>query len=473
MRKLLRVRFLLVLSITLTLVSAAITYLNVQEKKEATALIIHTYKVIQFSTRMLSSLKDMEIGHRSYLLTADTTFISPYHEALADITLDVDTLKDLVKENPRQADIIQQHIAPLIERKKNHLTESFHILKSFGRDSASHFAGMKIAKTQMDSIRYWIGDFIQHEQSLLKERSERLEQRYIINDVIRFSSFVLIGITSLAALVNINRKEEDNKRLLRELQNLNQQLEEKVRERTGELEQANADLVRLNEEKNHFLGMASHDLKAPLVGISGLLSLMRLDKDKLTPRHVEYISLMEETGENMQRLITDLLDLSRIETGTVRVNPQSISISKLLTQLHNRFRPLADKKKIELDFQQQLTNDVITTDPDLLARVLENLLSNAIKFSPSGKKVIMHVHEHANDLRFDVIDQGPGIRPEEREKLFKKFQKLSARPTDGESSTGLGLSIVKDLVELLRGTVQVESRTGQGTVFSVSLPRVK
>jgi CHASE3 domain sensor protein len=189
-----RVRFLLILSIVLTVVSTAITYLNVEQKKESISLVIHTYKVIQASTRLLLLLKDMEIGHRSYLITADKDFLEPYHEAVLDIDRDMDTLSSLVTKSPRQRELLEHRILPLVAQKRSGLEESLLILQKFGRDSASHFAGMKTAQTSMDSIRYWTQDFIQHEQALLKERSEDLEQRYFVEDVIRFTSFALIGI---------------------------------------------------------------------------------------------------------------------------------------------------------------------------------------------------------------------------------------------------------------------------------------
>lgn len=126
------VRSLLILSVLLTIVSAVITYLNVQQKKEAIALVIHNYKVIQASTRLLSLLKDMEIGHRGYLITADTSFLQPYQEALQDVDHDIDTLTSLVQNNERQLAILQQKLVPFVEQKKANLFESLLILKSFG-----------------------------------------------------------------------------------------------------------------------------------------------------------------------------------------------------------------------------------------------------------------------------------------------------------------------------------------------------
>lgn len=464
------VRFLLILSILLTIVSALITYLNVLQKKEATALVIHHYQVIQVSTRVLSLMKDMEIGLRGYVITADTMFLQPYQQAVLNIDTEIDTLTYLVKGNPHQMEFLQKELLPLVKMKRDKLQEDFSILKRFGRDSASHYASMKISKARLDSIRYLTSNFIGYEQKLLAERTERLEQRYFINDVIRFSSFMLIGIISFAALITITNKEKDNQRLLAELQQFNLQLEEKVKIRTHELEEANQNLMRLNEEKNNFLGITTHDLKAPLAGIAGLLELMKLESDTLTPKHQEYIQLMQLTCEDLQRLISDLLDLSRIEQGTTRVNMEAIDVKAVLKQLEDRFRVWASKKDIRLTFVVNSTRQTLITDKDMLTRVLDNLLSNALKFSPKGKHVLLSVMDEGTFVRFDIKDEGPGIRPEERHKLFRKFQKLSSRPTGGESSSGLGLSIAKDLVELLQGSIELKSDFGAGTLVTVRLP---
>ncbi len=470
MFKKISVRSLLILSIALTIVSAVITYLNVQQKKEAVSLVIHNYKVIQASTKLLSLLKDVEIGHKGYLITTDKSFLQPYEEALLDINHDIDTLTQLVKDNPRQIEILKQKLVPLVDQKMTSLNESLLILKNFGRDSASHFTGMRIVKANMDSIHFWTSNFILYEQALLKERSEDLERTYFFTDVVRFSSFMVIGIISIAALITIANKENDNKRLLIELQQFNQQLEYKVKERTRQLEEANKNLVRLNEEKNHFLGITTHDLKAPLAGISGLLELMKLEKVPLSGKHLEYIQLMEDTCQDMLRLISDLLDLSRIEQGTTNTTIREISIPKVIGQLEDHFRSWALRKNIKLIFDNQVSGKELFTDQDILIRILDNMISNAIKFSAKNKEVKVSISRENSFFRFSVADQGPGIRDEERMKLFRRFQKLSARPSDGESSSGLGLSIVKDLVEFLNGTIEVESEFGNGAEFIVKLP---
>jgi signal transduction histidine kinase len=202
-----------------------------------------------------------------------------------------------------------------------------------------------------------------------------------------------------------------------------------------------------------------------------LLNVMKLDANARSARDMEYIQLMEETCDNMQRLISELLDLSRIEQGTTHLDIRPVSITKVLREMEDHFRTWARNKGIELAFRNELTTATIFTDHDILVRILDNLLSNAIKFSPSHKAVSLIAREEGNQLLFDIRDQGPGIRIEERDKLFQRFQTLSARPTNGESSSGLGLSIVKDLVGLLKGSIQVESDNGHGACFTIRIPR--
>ncbi|MBS1543138.1 MAG: CHASE3 domain-containing protein [Bacteroidetes bacterium] len=468
--KAVNVRSLLVLSVLLTVVSAIITYLNVLQKKDTTALVIHHYKVLQASTRLMSLLKDLELGHRGFLITSDTSFLAPYREALNEIELEVDTLQTLVRGNTRQEEILNRKLVPLVNHKKERLEQSISISRAYGRDSAAHYSAVRTSAEYMDSIRYWMLDFSAHEQEQLAERNTSLEQRYFINDVIRFGSFALIGITSLAALFTIMNKERDNKRLLQELQTFNQQLEQKVQERTHELQEANKDLIKLNEEKTHFLAITTHDLKAPLAGITGLLRVIRMDSQTLTPKQLEYVRLIEDTCDEMQSLISNLLDISSVEHGSVELQPADVRVPGLFNQLKDRFLSWASRKNIELEFVNKSQQPSLRTDHDILLRILDNLVSNAIKFSPSGSKVTIAASDEGTGIRFNIVDQGPGIKPDERSRLFNRFQRLSARPTEGESSSGLGLSISKELAGQLGGVLDLEKSDAQGSVFSVHVP---
>ncbi len=281
--------------------------------------------------------------------------------------------------------------------------------------------------------------------------------------VTRFSSFALLTLTCSIALVSIIRRDKLNARLLAKLKSTNRQLNEEVQIRTSLLTEA-------IKAKDHFMGVAAHDLKAPLCGIEGLVELVKIENKNMSPRQAEYLGHIQYSCKKMQRLIIDILDINRIEQGKATMNWQKVSVMRMLGQIQIGFAALAAKKNI--DFHIEGVDATIETDADNLTRVLDNLLSNAIKFSPSMKKVWLNVSLEAEEVKFEVVDEGPGIPPEEQHKLFNKFQRLSNRPTNSEISTGLGLSIVKELVAQLGGEITFKSEVGKGTTFVVRLPTV-
>jgi signal transduction histidine kinase len=236
-----------------------------------------------------------------------------------------------------------------------------------------------------------------------------------------------------------------------------------------ELREANEKLRHVNEEKNHFLGMTAHDLKSPLNGVLGLIALLKKD---IAPdsRQAEYLRYIEESCLNMKNLIMNLLDINRIEQGLTMINPERIALHTLVDRHVRMLQENARKKNIALIVDDAAGPVTLFTDANALGRVLENLLSNALKFSPADTTVTLRTVKNASSITFQIIDQGPGIREEDMPRLFGKFQKLSARPTGGETSTGLGLSIVKELVTSLQGKISVTSEWGKGATFSVEIP---
>lgn len=233
---------------------------------------------------------------------------------------------------------------------------------------------------------------------------------------------------------------------------------------------ANQSLIRLNEEKNHFLGIVIHDLKSPLNGILGLTNLMKLKGDNLHPEQREYLRLMHYSCISMHTFIANLLDINKIDQGLNVVNQEDVDLSKLIQDQLQVFKEQASQKNITLLLEDDLPGKTVLTDPAIVHRILENLISNAIKFSPHHKEVLIRVIHTETHVKIEVIDRGAGIKAEEISKLFRKFQKLSSQPTGGERSTGLGLSIAKELVTSLKGRISVESEVNKGTKFIVELP---
>jgi PAS domain S-box-containing protein len=235
--------------------------------------------------------------------------------------------------------------------------------------------------------------------------------------------------------------------------------------------ETNERLINLNDEKNHFLGLTIHDLKSPLNRVIGLIDLVyQQGTDKFDSKQREFVQLIREACVNMQTLVVNLLDLNRIEQGFNAVNAEDVKLSPLMERIVQTFQEQAQKKGISLSLENQDNGKVVRTDPLMLIRIIENLISNAIKFSPRNKEVFVRVIHNESHFKIEVQDQGLGISAEEKPRLFKKFQRLSNRPTGGENSTGLGLSITMELVKALKGQISVDTEENKGCKFIVQLP---
>ncbi len=239
----------------------------------------------------------------------------------------------------------------------------------------------------------------------------------------------------------------------------------------------NERLAELNNEKNEFLGIAAHDLKNPLALIQINASLMAQYYDNMVKEeHLERLNGIIATSKRMSDIITNLLDVNAIETGNLVVTPKMLNLQYCLQRSIKNFHEQASAKQLSIVFQSQESNDWVFADEQICMQIFDNLISNAVKYSPRGKNVWIMVKEQGLTLKpapcclIFVKDEGPGISQDDMKKLFGKFARLSARPTGGEHSTGLGLSIVKKLVEAMNGCVWCESELGKGATFCVELP---
>ena len=239
----------------------------------------------------------------------------------------------------------------------------------------------------------------------------------------------------------------------------------------AQLADQNKELLRLNKEKDQLVSIAAHDLRSPLNRIEGLLSIVKLSSDNLTAEQHDLIDKVSEVSREQNTLIRDILNIDALENspnGQLTLRP--VDIVSLIDEVLESFVVIARNKNIRL---QTYYNTSFTAhawgDPGALTQVYENLLSNAIKYSPPGRTVRVTLRQEDRLIRTAVEDEGPGLQPEDLPLLFRKFQKLSAQPTAGESSSGLGLSIVKRYVDAMNGHIYYESNSGRGATFVVCL----
>lgn len=236
-------------------------------------------------------------------------------------------------------------------------------------------------------------------------------------------------------------------------------------------QEANELLTKLDKEKNEFLGIAAHDLKNPLQTIIGYCQMQTSYFDKLSKEKIlKQTNNIEITSARMLDLVSNLLDINAIEEGLIKVNKEKTALFPLLEKITDGIENQASHKGIKVHLETTEKNIEVITDALLLRQIIENLLSNGIKYSPESSEVVLRCAKTNGRIEIAIIDSGPGIPADEQELLFKKFSRLSTRPTAGESSHGLGLSIVKKLSDLLSIEVSFESEQGKGSTFKLLLP---
>lgn len=287
----------------------------------------------------------------------------------------------------------------------------------------------------------------------LKEQAEvKTRQSYLIASLCG-AGFLLTLIFGLGMVFISNKK----KRL--QLGSKNEELAEK-----------NQQLSSLNRAHQDLVQVVVHDLKAPLTKTMGLVNLIGASGN-LNPEQVQFVDMLKKVNGDANHLVRELLDLHTFEMESSDHEKDSdFNGGDLLETLVKEYKEVADQKQIQIILHQPVKPVELHGRPDYVMRVLDNLISNALKFSPLERRIEVGLSNNGC-LKYWVKDEGPGMSEEDRTKLFKKFQRLSARPTAGESSTGLGLSIVKTLVEKMGGSIEVDSMLGQGTEFQIILPK--
>ncbi|MGQ0561906.1 MAG: ATP-binding protein [Gemmatimonadota bacterium] len=285
--------------------------------------------------------------------------------------------------------------------------------------------------------------------------------------------------TAMVSVLHDLTQFVENQRLARELKQFNEQLENRIKRATLELEQRNrqlewqsAELEKASRLKSEFLAAMSHELRTPLNVIIGYASLMRERiYGELSDAQDETLQRVYSTSQHLLVLINDVLDLSKIEAGKMPLHVEEVDLRDLLGELAETVMPMVRKKN--LDYFAEFSDAVprIATDRTKLKQILLNLLSNAIKFTSVGTVTVSTSLADSGDrVRIAVADTGIGIKPEYLDVIFEDFRQLDQSHTREYGGTGLGLSITKNLLALLGGTITVQSKFGEGSRFRVELP---
>ena len=262
----------------------------------------------------------------------------------------------------------------------------------------------------------------------------------------------------------IDAAEQQN--LSEQFLNLNQQLSNLTRQ----LQKSNAELARLNQLKNQFLGMAAHDLRKPLGAIM-IYSEFLIDEARttLSEEHAGFLDTVLSSSKFMAGIIDDFLNIAIIESGRLELDVELAALPEIVDRVETLANLQAQPKEVMFETVQDAAIPLIMMDKTKIEQVLVNLVSNAIEHSHPGSRVSLRTHSADQGVVIDVEDSGVGIPPEALKTLFKPFEMKQSKKTGGEQSTGLGLVISQKIIEAHGGSIEVESKVGKGTIFQVTL----
>jgi len=315
---------------------------------------------------------------------------------------------------------------------------------------------------------------LRHQQEELLQSNQLLEER---TQSLQESELIL------------QQQQEELQQSNEELQQLNEELEEKaelletqkqqverknleIEQARQELEEKASQLAQSSRYKSEFLANMSHELRTPL---NSLLILAKMLSDNgegnLTQKQVDYSRTIYSAGVDLLSLINDILDLAKIESGTMQVSVESLTLTAIQSELERTFQPMAANRRLQFDIHlDPPLPTVITTDPRRLQQILKNLLSNAIKFTEQGSVTVRIYQAAPGRLAFAVADTGIGIPLDKQHTIFGAFQQADGTTSRKYGGTGLGLSISLQLAQILGGSIELQSQPNQGSTFTLYLP---
>jgi putative nucleotidyltransferase with HDIG domain len=278
----------------------------------------------------------------------------------------------------------------------------------------------------------------------------------VVSNLFFLTSILIIGVFGSYFMDNIRRRELRGRIQLEET--------------TGKLQESNAKLKSLDELKTQFFANVNHELRTPLtLMLAPLKVILEGRMGKINAVFRDTLGTMQRNGYKLLKLINNLLDLTKFEEGKMRLKIRSVNLVDFTSSLLSTVKPLADQKQIKLYFQHPPHDVDLTVDPDQFEKVVLNLLSNALKFTPRGGKITLYIEDKESTVTLIVEDTGIGIPANMLDSIFDRFSQVDGSMSRPQEGTGIGLSLVRQIVTLHQGSVRAESELGKGSRFIVDM----
>jgi signal transduction histidine kinase len=454
-------------ALAVLLLLACLTYRHLMENDHARTWVTHTHVVLEMIDSVTNDLISAETRQRGYIITGRDDYIEPYQSAVIRVHQDIGNLQALTLDNPNQVRNLDR-LAPIVDSRLAELQEWLELRQQSGLDAAAPAIANGKGKQHSDEILTVLGDMRSEERRLLAARTEMLDASSRRTKALILAGNFLALVFLFSATLLAYREMKRRLYLDESVRRLNAELEDRIAERTAELQESMKDLARSNAELQQFAYVASHDLQEPLRMVASFTQLLaKRYKDKLDDDAREFIDFAVDGATRMQTLITDLLAYSRVGTQgkpLERTNADAV-LNKVLITL--KFAIEENKATISREPLPQ-----IMADPIQLGQLFQNLLMNAMKFhGDQPPRIQISVERRDGEWQFAVRDNGIGIDPAQRDRIFVIFQRLHTKTE--YPGTGIGLAICKKIAERHGGRIWVEPSPGGGSTFRFTAPVIE
>lgn len=461
------------LAVVVLIASGWVASINIGRISRNEALVVHTHEVLDQIRDILASLSVAESSQRSYLITAETSYLEPYRAASATVQRHVDTLKSLTQDNP-----IQQHRIIDLQKSVNERLASLRAgiatRDTGGVEEARRYVLAGKGKRQMIFIRDLLGQMQATELTLLQRRNAESRVSYRTALVTQWLT-ALVGLVLVGAGYWMTARElETRRRGVEALNRANDELEARVISRTADLNLANESLQRSNRELEQFASVASHDLQEPLRKIQAFGDRLQTRcAQGLGDQGRDYLERMLSSATRMRSLIDALLSFSRVTTKAQPFTAVDLSATAqdVVSDLESRIENAGGRVEIG-------ALPTLEADPLQMRQLLQNLISNGLKFARPSEppvvrvesRILPKVEGNGEVSRFELLvrDNGIGFEEVYLDRIFELFQRLHGRQE--YEGTGMGLAICRKIVERHGGTITARSAPEEGATFVVNLP---